>query len=137
MAKEVFSAGIVIFYGEGDERLYLVLCYPHGHWDFVKGKIEAGESKQKAALRELKEETGLESNIMPGFETMFSYDYITQRGEPAHKVVTFFVGPSSTMKVKLSHEHIDFAWLPYEQAKSRLTFNNAKSALDRAREFLD
>ncbi len=137
MSKEIFSAGVVIFHQEDDERLYLVLRYPQGHWDFVKGKLEPGESTKQAALRELKEETGLETKIIPGFETFFSYDFTTQRGESAHKVVTMFVGSSDTMEVQLSDEHIDYAWLPFEQAKSRLTFNNAKLALERAQEFLD
>ena len=43
-----------------------------------------------------------------------------------------FVGTTDSMDVRLSDEHIDFAWLPYEAALERLSFNNAKQALTRA-----
>ena len=57
MRKEV-SAGIILF-NEQEERKFLLLNYPSGHWDFVKGKMEEGETYQTTALRETKEETGI------------------------------------------------------------------------------
>lgn len=132
MAKQVVSCGIIIFHEKDSQRLYLILRYVLGHWEFAKGKIEAGEDKKTAAMRELKEETGLSATIIPGFESTFSYDFVTRNGESAHKVVYLFVGTTDSMNVRLSDEHIDFAWLPYEAALERLSFNNAKQALTRA-----
>ena len=56
---EETSAGIVIFRRENSKILFLLLHYPSGHWDFVKGKMEKGESVQQTAIRETKEETGI------------------------------------------------------------------------------
>ncbi|MFZ5500518.1 MAG: NUDIX domain-containing protein, partial [Candidatus Micrarchaeota archaeon] len=51
------SCGIVLFSEDGG-RLYLLLHYTAGHWDFPKGHVEADESEAETALRELLEETG-------------------------------------------------------------------------------
>ena len=56
---EETSAGIVIFRKEESKKLFLLLHYPSGHWDFVKGKMEKGETTQQTAIRETKEETGI------------------------------------------------------------------------------
>ena len=63
------SAGIVLFRESDDEILFLLLHYPTGHWDFVKGKIEKDESAQITAIRETKEETGItDVEFIEGFQ---------------------------------------------------------------------
>ena len=60
--SEIFderSAGIVLFCEKGDTKMFLLLRYPSGHWDFIKGKIEKNEQPKEAALREAREETGI------------------------------------------------------------------------------
>lgn len=134
--KLEFSAGIVVF-NKKDERIeYLLLHYERGHWDFPKGHIEKGESKEDAAHRELKEETGLEAAILPGFEYSFSYIFTNPHHELAKKTVYFFTGPAHSTDVTLSFEHIGFKWLPYEQAMKQLTFKSAKDLLQATNEFV-
>ena len=53
------SAGIVLFRNNSDKNEFLLLNYPQGHWDFVKGKIEQNEPSHEAAIRETREETGI------------------------------------------------------------------------------
>ncbi len=133
--KELFSAGLILFRVVDGERLYLLLHYPHGHWDFVKGKIEEGESKQEAALRELEEETGLEADIMDGFEEQLSYVF-REEDELIEKTVYFLIAQTASEEIELSHEHIDFSWLSYNQAEGQLTFPNAKEVLKKAELFI-
>ena len=57
--REQKSAGIVLFRNASNKNEFLLLNYPQGHWDFVKGKVEEGETPHKTALRETKEETGI------------------------------------------------------------------------------
>ena len=47
---EETSAGIVLFRKEESKKLFLLLHYPSGHWDFVKGKMEKGESTHQTAI---------------------------------------------------------------------------------------
>ncbi len=132
--KFLFSAGIITFYIKNETPHFLLLHYPHGHWDLPKGKIEKGESKESAALRELKEETGLTAQIIEGFEKKLEY-FFKQDGELIKKTVYFFLGQALSDEITLSDEHIDFAWLPYDQALERLTFENAKEVLKEAKCF--
>ena len=57
--KEAISAGIILVNENGNEKQFLLLNYPTGHWDFIKGGIEDGESLHQTAIRETKEETGI------------------------------------------------------------------------------
>ncbi len=135
--KHYFSAGIVIFFQENDSREYLLLHYVTGHWDFPKGKVESGETLKQAAVRELKEETGLEATIVPGFSSSLSYtfkDYMDKKS--AHKQVTFFVGQVKSKSVVLSDEHIGYKWVSYKDALNLLTYDNARAILNQADSWL-
>ncbi|MGI0093844.1 MAG: NUDIX domain-containing protein, partial [Nitrosotalea sp.] len=47
------SAGSIIYRQTPQGKLYLLLNYPSGHWDFVKGNIEKGETFKQTVLREM------------------------------------------------------------------------------------
>ena len=139
--KREFSAGVVVYHKTKQHRLYLLLQYGadgFGHWDFPKGHIEKEESKEEAALRELKEETGLEVTLAAGFEQAFSYFFKDPKThELVLKKVYFFVAPSAHKAVTLSYEHTDYTWLPFEQAVEKLTFKNAKELLEHVEAWLE
>ena len=102
---EETSAGIVLFRKEGSKILFLLLHYPSGHWDFVKGKIEEGESTHETAIREAKEETGImDIEFLENFEEWIKYDFQYQ-GELVHKKVVFFLAETKT-KMLLFHMNI-------------------------------
>jgi len=130
------SAGIVLFRNDSDKNEFLLLNYPQGHWDFVKGKIEQNETLHEAALRETREETGI-SNIefFDGFEESVEYDFRFKK-EDIHKKVIFFLAKTNEKNIKLSHEHNDYIWLEYDDALKKTTFENAKNVLIKANEFL-
>ena len=135
MEKEK-SAGIVLFRNDSNKNEFLLLNYPQGHWDFIKGKIEQDETSHETALRETKEETGI-SNIefIDGFEEYVEYDF-RFKNEDIHKKVIFFLAKTSEKKIRLSHEHNGYLWLEYNDALKKTTFENAKSVLTKANEFL-
>lgn len=135
--RQVQSAGIIVYQTHNKVISYLLLQYGHGHWDFVKGKIESGENKKEAALRELQEETGITAiTIDPDFLTSFSYVYTEVDGIVTQKTVYFFVGSTPETQITLSHEHRDYAWLPFEKALKQLTFENAQEVLRAADKFI-
>jgi len=130
------SAGIVLFRSNSDKSEFLLLNYPQGHWDFIKGKVEQNETAHETALRETKEETGI-SNIefVDGFEESVEYDFRFKK-EDIHKKVIFFLAKTEEKDVRLSHEHNDYLWLEYNDALKKTTFANAKNVLSKANEFL-
>ena len=114
--KKERSAGIVFFIEKPNGNHFLLLNYPTGHWDFVKGKIEQGESEKETAIREAKEETGISDiEFVEGFEEMINYNFQFD-GELIYKEVIFFLAKTKTSEVKVSHEHLDFTWLNFEKA---------------------
>ena len=118
------------------ERVFLVLHYPAGHWDFPKGAVEKGESEEQAAKREIWEETGLRiNNFLPNFRRVIEYHYRRSKGL-SHKQVIFFLARSDKNDVKISYEHSGYEWLPFEQSVGRLTFDNARNILRDAKVFL-
>lgn len=135
MAGQEHSAGVVIYVEP--PREYLLLHYPSGHWDFPKGHVEAGETDEEAALREVREETGLEGiTLAPGFEHTYKYFYRREK-MLIQKRVVFMVGRAHSKKVRLSIEHQGYVWLPFEQAVHRITYANAKQLLKDAQAFLE
>ncbi len=127
------SCGVILFRMEEAKRLYLLLHYPSGHWDLPKGHVEEEDASEFAtALRELEEETGIsEIEFIDGYREPMYYEFNRGRKEVVKKTVVYFLASTDVSKVKISHEHQDYEWLPYEEAYDRLTFDNAKTLLER------
>ena len=133
---EETSAGIVIFRKEGTKNLFLLLHYPSGHWDFVKGKMEKGETTHQTAIREAKEETGItDITFIENFEEWIKYNFKYQ-GELVQKKVVFFLAETKTKEIKISHEHSGYTWLDYNESMEKTTFDNAKTVLTKAQKIL-
>ncbi|MFQ6025207.1 MAG: bis(5'-nucleosyl)-tetraphosphatase [Nitrosopumilaceae archaeon] len=127
------SAGAVLYVKNPSTSLFLLLHYPSGHWDFVKGKIENGETPRQTVIREIKEETGIpDVEFIDEFKEKIEYHY-TLEGKPVHKEVLFFLARTNTKDVKLSHEHLDFVWLTFDDALKKITYKNARKVLEKAK----
>jgi len=136
MSETMQAAGIVVYTEVEKKIIYLLLLNAKGHWDFPKGKIEEDEDKKTAALRELKEEAGISATIHDGFQYSFSYFFTDFKKQKVDKTVYFFVGRADSTEVKLSEEHTEFAWLSFDEALSKLQYDNQKTLLKDANEFL-
>ena len=96
-------------------------------WQGVAGKIEKDEKAWQTAIRELKEETGLDpSNI-------FIADHVSRfyetKGDRVNLVPVFGIEVSSK-DVILSDEHVDFKWVHYADARNTLVWNGQKKGLE-------
>jgi bis(5'-nucleosidyl)-tetraphosphatase len=133
------ASGIIIFRTTPQHRLFLLLHHhpsakvPEGHWYFAKGRAEAGESAEETAIREVYEETGIRGlSLISGFREMMQY----ANADGREKVSTFFLAEAPHDSVQLSDEHQGFAWLRYEEAYEKLTYQDAKEVLKKANDFL-
>ena len=135
MIKET-SAGIVLFRKEGTKKLFLLLHYPSGHWDFIKGKMEKGETTHETAIRETKEETGItDITFVENFEEWIEYNF-KYKGELVQKKVVFFLAETKNAEIKISHEHSGYTWMDYNTAMEKTTFDNAKIVLTKAQKLI-
>lgn len=130
-AAREHSAGAVIFRRTPTGPVFLLLEYgPGGHWDFVKGKVEPGETEEQTVHRETAEETGIRDLLLrPGFRESILYHYRRPGGVNVRKTVTYFVGETGTESVAISDEHSRFVWLGLEEALEKVTFDNARRVL--------
>jgi 8-oxo-dGTP pyrophosphatase MutT (NUDIX family) len=134
--KEERSAGIIVFREKSNKNEFLLLNYPGGHWDFVKGRIENGETAHQTAIRETKEETGISKlQFIDGFEEKIEYNFQFE-GNLVHKEVVFFLAKTETDQVKVSFEHLDYVWLDYNSALEKITYQNSKNLLIKANKLL-
>ena len=95
-------------------------------WQGVAGKIEDGETAPEAAIRELKEETGLDP------VNMFVADHMSRfyevHGDRVNLVPVFGMEVDSD-EVMLSEEHVDFKWVPIKEALNTLVWNGQKKGI--------
>ena len=135
MAQEK-SCGAIVFTRHKEGIKYLLLHYVAEHWDFPKGKQEKNEKEEQTAAREIKEETGIEDiELIDNFREIVKYFY--KKGEETvYKEVVFFLAETRTNEISLSSEHIGYAWVSYEHAYKKLTYNNSKELLEKADKFL-
>ncbi len=95
-------------------------------WQGVAGKIEAGETAPEAAIRELKEETGLNP------KNIFVADHVSRfyeaHGDRINLVPVFGIEVDSD-EVILSDEHIDFKWASIDEALNTLVWNGQKKGI--------
>lgn len=128
------SCGAVVF-KETDEgrKILLIKNKRSAHWGFPKGHIEKGESEVDTAIRETKEETGLDIDILDGFSAKSEY---TIQGR-VEKAVVIFLAKAVSDAVTVQEEEIDeYVWASDKEALSMLKFDNDKNILAKALDFL-
>lgn len=120
MRVKILSAGVIPVRRSGDRWLYLLLR-AYQYWDFPKGKTEAGETPLEAALRELKEETGLEQ-----VNFQWGHDYIETGPYARGKVARYYIAETTETRVVLGivpelgrAEHHEYRWMTYDEAYRR------------------
>jgi len=138
MTREEKSAGIILYYIDENIPYFLLLKYPT-YWGFAKGLVEKEESEEETAIRETKEETGIENfNIIEGFEHKQKW-FFRWDNELVNKEAIFFLAKITKQeaeKTKVSHEHVDFAWLSLEKAIIKMKIKNNIEMLQAAQDFI-
>ena len=104
-----------------------------GSWETVYGKIDAREKPEKAAVRELREETGLEPESL--YNVTVSSFYLPATNT-IQMCITFAAFVSEDADVTLSEEHQRFEWLSLDDACERFTWPREAHALRDARHLL-
>lgn len=135
-----FSSGVIIFRRHLNKRLYLLLHYHFkgDYCDFPRGNIEEGETLRQAAIREIREETGLmedDLKFIEGFKEKTTWFYMW-KGQNVFKSVTYFLAETKREDAKISEEHLEFKWLSFKDALNYLTYKNSRELLKEAEKFL-
>lgn len=98
-----------------------------------KGKLDGDESPEQAALREVREETGLAGRVVEPLGSV-SYTYTTKKGEAVPKEVHFFLMELTDGSAgEPDGEFGRVFWCPLDEAAARLSFTTERDVLERAR----
>ena len=135
------AAGVVLFRNGGDERRYLLMrsaLTRRPIWEFPKGGVEAGESEQQAAVRELWEEAGIaraQIALLPGFREEERYVFTQGRGDERTlivKKVIYFLAETHEERVVISREAEEYRWATYAEALRMIRFPGKRTVLQAA-----
>ena len=124
------SCGAVIFYKSRQNTKILLVKNSNGrYWSFPKGHIEDGENEHQTAIREIKEETGLDVVIEKGFREISEYCPFGK----IRKRVVFFLAQAFTDNVKIQEEEIDsYIWVDLQQARKMCSYDNDLRIIEKA-----
>ncbi len=128
------SCGAIVYRKHhGNTEILLVRHLKSGHWSFPKGHIEAGETEEDTARREIKEETGLDVLLDTGFRETVNYS----PKKNTKKTVVYFVGMVASHELIPQQDEIsELRWLEIEQAGNVLTYDNDKLLANKAKSFI-
>jgi len=120
LKKHTLSAGVVIVRIASDQPRYLMLR-AFNYWDFPKGVVEPGEDPFEAAIREVKEETGLTISL-EDFHWGKGYQETAPYG--LGKVARYYLAESKEGEAYLpinpalgKAEHEEMRWVTYKEAQ--------------------
>lgn len=125
------AGGVVVREGDHGTEVALLGRAVDGSWVFPKGTPNPGESLEETALREVREETGLDVRIVrPLGEMTYSF---AAAGERIHKIVHFFLMEATGGDPSLHDaEYDEVRWVAVPDARRMLTFDTYRDVLDRA-----
>ncbi|MBI4015662.1 MAG: NUDIX domain-containing protein [Candidatus Aenigmarchaeota archaeon] len=128
MPIEVSAGGFV---WDKKSRKMLLILDSYGKWAVPKGLIEKGETPEQAALREVKEETGIEAKIL---EKLGENKYFYRRdGKTIAKTVHVFL-MGGTGEIKVQWEIKGAEWVELKEVLERIGYNNLKELAEKALE---
>jgi 8-oxo-dGTP pyrophosphatase MutT (NUDIX family) len=137
---EEISAGGVVF-RQTEQGFEVALIRPRGRsvWALPKGHLDPGEGPEDAAVREVREETGLTVALDEALgQIHYAYPF---RGRRISKRVHFFLfrylaGEIDALEPSMRVEVTEARWISLAEARKRLTYAGEREVLDRARALL-
>lgn len=128
--KKILAAGGLVFNSKDE----ILMIFRRSMWDLPKGKLDLGELKKVAALREVREETGLQKlSIVKKLKKTF-HTYRLDTNTKVLKITHWYLMMSSdeTEPIPQQEEDIELAkWIPTSQVEDKLnkTYANIKDVI--------
>lgn len=136
-AQRETSAGGVVYRLHAGHAVFLLIRDSYQNWGFPKGHLESGERAEDAAVREVREETGIDDLALRGQIETIDW-YFRFRGQLIHKVCHFYLMETTQASTNPQQAEGITAcrWVSYDDARSAISYANARKVLARAHEMI-
>ena len=137
---QISAGGVAFRRSDSKPEVAIVSVKPKLRWQLPKGIVDPGESPQVAAVREVREEAGVETELIRLIETIEYWYRSAKNGKPVryHKFVHFYLMEYRNGDVaNHDHEVEEARWVSFEEALELLDFKSEREVVEKARAMIE
>jgi 8-oxo-dGTP diphosphatase len=134
---QVSAGGVAFRRDKSKVQIAIVSVKPSLRWQLPKGIVDPGETFEVTAVREVREEAGIETDLVELIETVQYWYQRVQHGKRIryHKYVHFYLLQYRAGDVSdHDHEIAESRWVSFEEALELLAFKSERGVVEKARE---
>jgi 8-oxo-dGTP pyrophosphatase MutT (NUDIX family) len=137
---QISAGGVAFRWKDSEPEMVIVSVKPKLRWQLPKGIVDPGESPEVTAVREVKEEGGVETERLALIETIEYWYRSMKNGMPVrfHKFVHFYLMEYRSGDVSNhDHEVEEARWVSFDEAVELLEFKSEREVAEKAREMIE
>ncbi|CAN5633478.1 hypothetical protein BH18ACI1_BH18ACI1_18010 [soil metagenome] len=137
--EQISAGGVAFRQNDSDFEIAIISVKPSRRWQLPKGIVDKGETNETAALREMREEAGIETDLLDKIETIEYWYFGAKNGERVrfHKFVHFFLMKYLSGETENhDHEVAEARWVKADKAIEMLAFKSEKAMVEKAIELI-
>ena len=137
---QISSGGVAFRWQELEPEIAIVSVKPSLRWQLPKGIVDPGESPEITAVREVREEAGIKTNLLSLIETIEYWYRCTKYGKPSRfrKFVHFYLLSYRSGDVaNHDHEVAEARWVGFEEAMEMLAFKSERQVVEKAKGMIE
>ena len=136
---QISAGGVAFRWKDSEPEIVIVSVKPKLRWQLPKGIVDPGESPQVTAVREVREEAGIDAELLKLIETIEYWYRSVKAGKPVryHKFVHFYLMKYKSGNVSdHDHEVEEARWISFDEALDMLDFKSEQEVVEKAREMI-
>ena len=136
---QVSAGGVAFRWKDSEPEIAIVSVKPKLRWQLPKGIVDPGESPEVTAVREVREEAGVETERLALIETIEYWYRSVKYGKPVryHKFVHFYLLEYRSGEVsEHDHEIEEASWVSFDDALELLEFKSEREVVEKARDMI-
>ena len=137
---QISAGGVAFRWRDSEPEIAIVSVRPKLRWQLPKGIVDPGESPQVTAVREVREEAGIETDMLKLIETIEYWYRSAKYGKPVryHKFVHFYLLRYRAGEVTdHDHEVEEARWVRFDEAIQMLDFKSEREVAEKARQMIE
>jgi 8-oxo-dGTP pyrophosphatase MutT (NUDIX family) len=120
--EKILKAGAIILSSLDKNKVAILYRGKQNDWSFPKGHVELGENSTETMVREIKEETGLDTDIIKELPDL---EYVHSDGQNI-SIKMFLVMSKDDSRLKLEFEKDEIEWVQFDEVNNKLSHDNLK-----------